>query len=158
MTDIGLGDAGRATGGSRRRPKPPRPERGEQYDRETAHRGGAPIGAAAGRAYPFESHYAAVEGASLHYADQGSGPPVLMVHGNPTWSVLYRGLIDGLRGQYRCVAVDLAGFGLSVPPPDFSFKPEDQAGLAAGLLDRLDLRTRPSSRTTGAGRSGSAQR
>lgn len=158
MTDIGLGDAGRFTGGSRRRPKPPRPERREQHDRETR----TPRRSADWRCRraptPFESHYAAVDGASLHYADQGSGPPVLMVHGNPTWSVLYRGLIDGLRGQYRCVAVDLAGFGLSVPPPDFSFKPEDQAGLAAGLLDRLDLRTRPSSRTTGAGRSGSAQR
>ena len=91
-------------------------------------------------AYPFESHYAALGGASLHYADEGSGPPVLMVHGNPTWSVLYRGLIEGLRGQYRCVAVDLAGFGLSVPPPDFSFRPEDHARLVAGLLDRLELK------------------
>jgi haloalkane dehalogenase len=54
--------------------------------------------------------------------------------------VLYRGLIEGLRAQYRCVAVDLAGFGLSVPPPDFSFRPEDQARLVAGLLDRLDLK------------------
>ena len=91
-------------------------------------------------AYPFASHYAAVDGASLHYADEGSGPTVLMVHGNPTWSVLYRGLIEGLRAQYRCVAVDLAGFGLSVAPPDFSFRPEDQARLVAGVLDRLDLK------------------
>ena len=58
----------------------------------------------------------------------------------PTWSVLYRGLIEGLSAQYRCVAVDLAGFGLSVAPRDFSFRPEDQARLVAGLLDRLDLR------------------
>jgi haloalkane dehalogenase len=50
-------------------------------------------------AYPFDSHCAAVEGATLHYADEGNGPPVLMIHGNPTWSVLYRGLIEGLRGQ-----------------------------------------------------------
>ncbi|HEY1452661.1 MAG TPA: alpha/beta fold hydrolase [Roseiarcus sp.] len=64
-------------------------------------------------AYPFASHYAAIDGASLHFADEGSGPPVVMIHGNPTWSVLYRGLIEGLRGQHRCVAVDLAGFGLS---------------------------------------------
>lgn len=91
-------------------------------------------------AYPFASHYAAVGGASLHYADEGSGPTVLMVHGNPTWGVLYRGLIEGLSAQYRRVAVDLAGFGLSVAPRDFSFRPEDQARLVAGLLDRLDLR------------------
>ena len=91
-------------------------------------------------AYPFESHYAAVDGAQLHYADEGEGPLLLMIHGNPTWSVLYRGLIEGLRGQYRCIALDLAGFGLSAPPPGFSFKPEDQARLVAGFLDRLDLK------------------
>ncbi len=89
--------------------------------------------------YPFESHYAAVDGAQLHYADEGGGPLVLMIHGNPTWSVLYRGLIEGLRGQNRCIALDLAGFGLSAPPPGFSFKPEDQARLVAGFLDRLNL-------------------
>jgi haloalkane dehalogenase len=72
--------------------------------------------------------------ARLHYADEGEGPLVLMIHGNPTWSVLYRDLIEGLRGQYRCIAVDLAGFG-----PGFSFKPEDQARLVAGFLDRLNL-------------------
>lgn len=63
-----------------------------------------------------------------------------MIYGNPTWSILYRGLIEGLRAQYRCVALDLAGFGLSAPPSAFSFKPEDQARLVAGFLDRLDLK------------------
>jgi haloalkane dehalogenase len=91
-------------------------------------------------AYPFESHYQAVDGARLHYADEGAGPVLLMVHGNPTWSILYRSLIEGLRGQYRCVAVDLAGFGLSTPPPGFSFKPEDHALFLAGLIDVLNLR------------------
>jgi len=90
-------------------------------------------------AYPFASHYVAVDGARLHYADEGEGPPVLMLHGNPTWSVLYRGLIEGLRPQYRCIAPDLAGFGLSVPPPGFSFRPEDHAKLVASLLDHLNL-------------------
>ena len=91
-------------------------------------------------AYPFESHYAEIDGGRLHYADEGQGPVVLMVHGNPTWSILYRGLIEGLRGRCRCLAVDLAGFGLSAPPPEFSFKPEDQARLLAGLIESLDLR------------------
>ncbi len=91
-------------------------------------------------AYPFKSHYAAVDGAQLHYADEGEGPLVLMIHGNPTWSVLYRGLIEGLRGQYRCIALDLVGFGLSAPPPGFSYTPEDQARLVASFLDRLDLK------------------
>ena len=91
-------------------------------------------------AYPFESRYAPIGDARLHYVDEGDGPAILMVHGNPTWSILYRGLIEGLRGQYRCVAVDLAGFGLSAPAAGFSFKPEDQARLVAGLVGRLDLR------------------
>jgi haloalkane dehalogenase len=109
-------------------------------------------------AYPFNSYNAALDGASLYYADEGSGPTVLMIHGNPTWSVLYRGLIEGLRAQYRCVAVDLAGFGLSVPPPDFSFRPEDQARLVAGLIDRLDLKDATLVAHDWAARSGSAQR
>ncbi|HTR14858.1 MAG TPA: alpha/beta fold hydrolase [Roseiarcus sp.] len=90
--------------------------------------------------YPFESHFAEIAGAQLHYADEGDGPVLLMIHGNPTWSVLYRGLIEGLKEKYRCVAVDLAGFGLSTPPPNFSFRPEDEARLLAGLVDRLNLR------------------
>jgi haloalkane dehalogenase len=107
----------------------------EQPLTEAERRLGLPPGA-----YPFDSHYAALEGGSLHYADEGSGPTVLMIHGNPTWSVLYCGLIEGLRGRYRCVAVDLAGFGLSTPPPGFSFRPEDQARLVAAFLDRLNLK------------------
>ena len=40
--------------------------------------------------YPFESRYAHVAGARVHYVDEGSGPPLLLLHGNPTWSFLYR--------------------------------------------------------------------
>ncbi len=71
--------------------------------------------------YPFASRFLDLDGARLHYADEGRGPALLMLHGNPTWSILYRGLIEGLRESCRCVAVDLAGFGLSSPPSGFSF-------------------------------------
>jgi haloalkane dehalogenase len=91
-------------------------------------------------AYPFESRFASIGEARLHYVDEGAGPTLLMLHGNPTWSILYRGLIEGLRGRYRCVAVDLAGFGLSMPPPGFSFKPEHQAKLIASFLDAANLK------------------
>src|SRR5947199_7909533 len=48
------------------------------------------------RLYPFESHYADVDGARVHYVDEGNGPPLLLLHGNPTWSFLYRDVIKGL--------------------------------------------------------------
>ena len=55
--------------------------------------------------YPFESRYADVGGARVHYVDEGTGPPLLLLHGNPTWSFLYRDIIRGLRDRYRCFAV-----------------------------------------------------
>jgi haloalkane dehalogenase len=65
---------------------------------------------------PFESRYAHVNGANLHYVDEGSGPTLLLLHGNPTWSFLYRELIKSLRDRCRCIAVDYPGFGLSRAP------------------------------------------
>jgi haloalkane dehalogenase len=47
---------------------------------------------------------------------KASGPPILLLHGNPTWSFLYRNLIRQLRGRFRCIAVDYLGFGLSERP------------------------------------------
>jgi haloalkane dehalogenase len=49
----------------------------------------------------------------VHYVDEGAGPPLLLLHGNPTWSFLYREIIKGLRDSYRCIAPDHPGFGLS---------------------------------------------
>ena len=88
-------------------------------------------------AFPFQSRFLDVGGARLHYVDEGAGPLLLMIHGNPSWSYLYRSVILALRGDFRCVALDLAGFGLSTPPPGFSFLPEDHARLTAGLVEAL---------------------
>lgn len=68
--------------------------------------------------YPFKSHYMDLDGLQYHYIDEGSGEPVVMVHGNPTWSFYYRELIKSLSGQYRTIAPDHIGCGLSdIPPP-----------------------------------------
>jgi haloalkane dehalogenase len=91
-------------------------------------------------AFPFTSRFLEVNGAKLHYVDEGDGPLLFMIHGNPTWSFLYRNLIADLKDRHRCISVDLAGFGLSVPPKDFSFKPEHHAKLIAAFIDNLDLR------------------
>lgn len=56
--------------------------------------------------YPFADRYIELDGARVHYADEGEGPPLLFLHGNPTWSFLYRELIAGLRDRFRCIAPD----------------------------------------------------
>ena len=66
--------------------------------------------------YPFKSHWLNFDGSRLHYLDEGSATndqTLLFVHGNPTWSFHWRRLIARLRGEYRCVAMDHLGCGLS---------------------------------------------
>jgi haloalkane dehalogenase len=90
--------------------------------------------------YPFASNYADVEGARVHYVDEGSGPTLLLLHGNPTWSFLYREIIRGLRDRYRCVAPDYPGFGLSDAPAGYGYTPAEHARVLEGLVSALDLR------------------
>ncbi|HXH85050.1 MAG TPA: alpha/beta fold hydrolase [Candidatus Tectomicrobia bacterium] len=92
------------------------------------------------RAYPFASRWADVPGGRIHYVDEGGGPPVVMVHGAPTWSFLYRHLVAGLRGAYRCVAPDNLGFGLSERPRGVSYRPADQAARLGALIETLGLK------------------
>jgi len=66
--------------------------------------------------YPFTSRFVGVNGFSMHYVDEGQGEPVLMLHGNPTWSFFFRELIKGLSAGYRCIAPDHIGCGLSARP------------------------------------------
>jgi len=90
--------------------------------------------------FPFESRFLPVAGARIHYVDEGAGPTLLMLHGNPSWSFLYRHLIMALRAEYRCIAIDLPGFGLSDVPEAYSFLPQDHAARVGDFLERLDIR------------------
>lgn len=76
--------------------------------------------------YPFQSHFMDIGGFNYHYVDEGRGEPVVMVHGNPTWSFYYRQLIQSLSGRYRTIAPDHIGCGLSDKPDgqiyDYKFK------------------------------------
>jgi haloalkane dehalogenase len=90
--------------------------------------------------YPFADRYADVAGCVVHYVDEGAGPPMLLLHGNPTWSFLYRKIITGLRDRYRCIAVDYPGFGLSTARHGYGFTPAEHADVVAELVRRLDLR------------------
>ena len=67
--------------------------------------------------YPFSSHSLQLDRLRYHYLDEGSGhEPLLMLHGNPTWSFYYRNLILGLKDSYRCVVPDHMGMGKSDKP------------------------------------------
>jgi haloalkane dehalogenase len=89
--------------------------------------------------YPFETRHFSVPAGNLAYVDEGRGRPIVMVHGNPTWSFLYRHLIKQLRSDYRCIAMDHLGFGLSDKPHDWSYLPELQSANLAALIDGLEL-------------------
>ena len=90
--------------------------------------------------YPFTSHYLDLDMGRMHYVDEGKGEPIVFLHGNPTWSFLYRHLIKCLSRKYRCVAPDHIGFGLSDKPKNWSYLPSDHAKNVLTLLKKLDLK------------------
>jgi haloalkane dehalogenase len=75
----------------------------------------------------------------MHYIDEGAGPPIVFCHGNPTWSFLYRNIVTRLRGQFRCIAVDYLGFGLSERPEAYGYTIEEHARCVGDLVDHLQL-------------------
>lgn len=81
-----------------------------------------------------------VDGHRLHVVDRGSGPTLLMLHGNPTSSAVWGGVVDRLAGRFRCVAPDLPGFGRSEAAPGFDGRPSSLATVVEHLVERLDLR------------------
>jgi haloalkane dehalogenase len=89
---------------------------------------------------PFTSHQIEVDGARVHYLDEGSGPVLLMLHGNPTWSFLYRTIVAGLRDRFRCIAPDFPGFGLSEAPAGYGFRPAEHAVILERFVAELELR------------------
>lgn len=96
--------------------------------------------------YPFAGNLLDLpNGAQMHYLDEGSGPVVLLLHGNPTWSFFYRDLIVRLnRAGYRCIVPDHVGCGLSDKPADYNYtlaqRIEDVEFLLSSLgIDRFSL-------------------
>jgi haloalkane dehalogenase len=92
--------------------------------------------------YPFEGRRHTIRGLGYHYLDEGSGPPVVMVHGNPTWSFYYRNLVARLRPNYRCIVPDHIGCGLSDKPSDseYTYTLESRVDDLESLLDTLDIK------------------
>jgi haloalkane dehalogenase len=73
------------------------------------------------RLYPFESHFERISNHQYHYVDEGKGEPVVMLHGNPTWSFYYRELIQRLSPHFHCLAPDHIGCGYSDKPDDSAY-------------------------------------
>jgi cis-3-alkyl-4-acyloxetan-2-one decarboxylase len=91
--------------------------------------------------YPFAGRYFERNGLRLHYLDEGAGEPVVMLHGNPTWSFYYRHLVLGLRNRYRCVAPDHIGCGRSDKPPPkrYDYSLPSRVDDLEALLDHLHI-------------------
>jgi haloalkane dehalogenase len=89
--------------------------------------------------YPFASHTLSLGKLRYHYVDEGAGEPLLFVHGNPTWSFYWRNLIAAWRGEYRCVAVDHIGCGLSDKPQDYAYTLAQHIENLTRLVTELDL-------------------
>jgi haloalkane dehalogenase len=93
--------------------------------------------------YPFADHFFDVgNGVQLHYLDEGRGPTVVMLHGNPTWSFMYRNLVLALRDRYRCIVPDHVGCGLSEKPKAsrYEYSLERRITDLTALLDHLQIR------------------
>ncbi len=92
--------------------------------------------------FPFAPHFREVDGLRLAHIDEGDGPPVVMWHGEPTWSFLWRHVLPAVRDAgYRVICPDLVGFGRSDKPVDRDWYTYDRhAAMAATLLEDLDLR------------------
>ena len=89
--------------------------------------------------FPFTSRFIEIDGARIHYIDEGAGPPLLLLHGNPTWSFLYRDIVRGLSNHFRCIALDYPGFGLSGAAAGYDFLPASHAQMIEQFILRLDL-------------------
>ena len=89
--------------------------------------------------FPFESKFVEVKGSRMHYVEQGDGEPILLVHGNPTSSFLWRNVIPHLSSSGRCIALDLIGMGKS-DKPDIPYRIFDHSEYFDGFIAALGLK------------------
>ena len=88
--------------------------------------------------YPFVSRYVEVHGSKMHYVEEGSGDPILLLHGNPTSSYLWRNVIPHLSPLGRAIAPDLIGYGKS-DKPTIEYRVFDQIKYMEGFIKALGL-------------------
>lgn len=89
--------------------------------------------------YPFASHEMWLDSLRYHFLDEGAGEPLLMVHGNPTWSFYWRNLVLAFRDRYRVVVPDHIGCGLSDKPARYPYRLDQHVANLVRLIEHLDL-------------------
>ncbi len=90
--------------------------------------------------FPFAPHYCSVNGFEMHYVDEGSGEPIVMLHGDPTWGYLYRAFISALSRHHHCIVPDHMGMGKSgVPEKPYPYRLQHHIANLEALLLHLDL-------------------
>jgi haloalkane dehalogenase len=90
--------------------------------------------------FPYEPHYVQVLGSKMHYIIEGSGDPILLLHGNPEWSYVWRNIIPHLSSLGRCIAPDLIGYGRSAKP-NIEYRWFDHVRYLEGFIDTMGLRS-----------------
>lgn len=98
-----------------------------------------PVGPAPSPDFPFKSRYTMVRGSRMHYIEEGEGDPILFLHGNPTWSYLWRNVLPHLTKYGRCIAPDLIGMGRS-DKPAIKYTFLNQAKYLEGFIRSLGLK------------------
>jgi pimeloyl-ACP methyl ester carboxylesterase len=89
--------------------------------------------------YPFQDHYLTLDGNKYHYIDEGEGHPVIMLHGNPTWSFFYRNVVNKLKTNFRCIVPDHIGCGMSDKPQDYNYTLENHINNVLELIKELKI-------------------
>lgn len=90
--------------------------------------------------FPFTSKWITIDGHNLHYIDEGAGDTILFVHGTPEWSFGFRDLVYGLKSNFRCIAIDHLGFGLSDKPSNAHYTVEAHSLRLTRIIEHLGLR------------------
>ena len=90
--------------------------------------------------WPFAPHFHAATGFQMHYADEGAGRPILLLHGQPTWGYIWRRFIPALAETNRVIVPDHMGFGKSETPQDREYTLRTHVENLASLIEALDLR------------------
>ena len=90
--------------------------------------------------YPFEDHWAEIDGNLVHYVDDGIGPALLLLNGNPSWSFGWRDVVLRLQNRFRCIAPDYPGFGLSRAADGFDHRPISQSTVIERFIEHLEVR------------------